>query len=318
MNRLNILQKAFESRNYLFEHTESDCFRLFNSDGDGIFGLTIDIYGEYLLIQFFEDSLYDIQDMLLKDIVNAAGKIPAKIKGFIFKDRIKAGDITDPQEQRKSLVFEGSFPENDYTVYQNGIKASVDLIRGQSTGVFLDMREVRDRLKSFYAENGRILNLFCYTALFSVHALKNGFRSSTNVDLSKQVLRKARKNYCLNDIKLDDRDFICGDAISWMKTLKNRGSEYELIIFDPPTFSRNKKRTFSVKKNFKSALLRLNELSGQGMVLTSINSHSVSKKEYFSYHPEEWDLLFYNNESSDFPATGEPYLKVGLWKRRKK
>ena len=159
-----------------------------------------------------------------------------------------------------------------------------------------------------------MLNLFCYTGLFSVHALVCGVDSAINVDLSRTVLSRARDNYRLNGLECDDRDFIYGDALEWIKLFIKKKQVFDFAVFDPPTFARNRKKQFSVKRDYRASLEKLDQsVRAGGLILTSVNSYSVSEKEYRSYHPDSWQLLMFANESSDFNNRGNPYLKVGLW-----
>ena len=99
------------------------------------------------------------------------------------------------------------------------------------------MREVRKDLTRYYGSMDSMVNLFCYTALFSVHGLCNGLKKSLNIDVSKAVLKKARTNYILNDLTIDDRDFIYGDSLDWLKILNKKEQTFSMAIVDPPTFS---------------------------------------------------------------------------------
>ena len=159
-----------------------------------------------------------------------------------------------------------------------------------------------------------MLNLFCYTALFSVHALKNGIEHSVNIDLSKSVIKRAKNNYRLNDLNVSKTDFIYGDALYWVKRLKKTGRTFQFTVLDPPTFSRHRKRTFSVKKNYKDILSTVNDITGNGFAFTSVNSFKISKEEYLLYHPKSWELITFKSESSDFISNGDTYLKAGLWR----
>ena len=159
-----------------------------------------------------------------------------------------------------------------------------------------------------------MLNLFSYTAIFSVHGMKNGVNSSINIDLSKAVLNRAKINYHLNDLKVDERDFIYGDVLDWIKRLSKKREFFDFIVFDPPTFARNKRGNFSVKKNYLDSLESIKSLAMDRFIVTSVNSYSVTEDEYRSFHPAQWKLLMLENESSDFVCKDNPYLKVGLWK----
>ena len=310
------VNSALEKRENLFKNKDTDCFRIFNSSGDGFEGLIIDFYAGYILIQYFNKHAESVVDKISQLIIKILPAfLSAPIKGILSKSRMLNSDKSTPQW--KSRVLEGVYDSAGVVVVQNGVKARVDLLNGQNTGIFLDMREIRDKLSSFYSSESikRMLNLFSYTAIFSIHALKNGADSSINIDLSKNVLNRARMNYRLNDLRVDERDFIYGDAVDWIKRLNKRKELFDFIVFDPPTFARNKKGSFSVKKNYLDSLESIKPLVNDRFILTSVNSYSVTEEEYRSFHPVQWKLLMLGNESSDFIYKDKPYLKVGLWKR---
>ena len=306
------LIRALGKREKLFGDPETNCFRILNGEGDGIPGLVIDWYGEYILIQYYHPLLSDLTGEIIRAI--AGTRFPAPPRGILLKSRVKPADTRDISAAMKSVVIEGSEPPEGYAVRQNGVLAGVDLMRGQSTGIFLDMREIRERLVRYYNPAGIMLNLFSYTALFSVHAVAHGVMGAVNVDLSKAVLERAKANYRLNGLRVDERDFVYGDSLDWIRRFRKKGKTFSIAVFDPPTFSRNRRRTFSSKKNYRDSLAMLSDLVAGGYALTSVNSYSISREEYLSYHPAEWRLEFFANESADFTHTGNPYLKAGLWK----
>ncbi|HOP63658.1 MAG TPA: class I SAM-dependent methyltransferase [Spirochaetota bacterium] len=313
----SLLKNAFERRSVLFDDPQTDCFRLFNSDGDGLEGVTVDFYAGNILIQYFSDKALTFIDNIIKCINSMTGYIPADLKSVLVKDRRVIAGPVDRNSLWKSRLAEGEYDEEEgVTVRQNGTLARADLVNGQNTGIFLDMREIRGELEGFYQDKGieSMINLFSYTALFSVHALMNGVSHAVNVDLSKGVLRRARMNYGLNGLPVDDRDFIYGDSMEWIKIFSRKNTSFDFGIFDPPTFARNRKKNFSVRKDYNDSLEKLQRIVPHGYVLTSINSYSVSEEEYRSCHPAGWELLMFANESADFVNRGKPYLKAGLWK----
>lgn len=307
----DLLKRAFERREMLFDDPETNCFRLFNADGDDFAGLALDRYGEYLLVQFFSSELSE-DEAVLETVIRVSSSLPFTIRGILLKNRSRRKDTLRSVGAR-SRCIEGEFPPADYFVMQNGMKALVNLEAGQNTGVFLDMRAVRNRMVSYYRECPTMLNLFSYTALFSIHALLGGIPQIINVDLSRSALRRAVSNYHLNGIACDDRDFIRGDALQWIRTFRRREKRFSMIIFDPPTFSRNKKRYFSVVRDYQRYLELLTPIAAR-YVLSSINTRSVSESQYRAWHPTDWTLLFLEHESDDFRYTRHPYLKVGLWR----
>ncbi len=312
MNYQDTITRAFHRRESLFGIEGTDCFRLFNMEGDGLGGLAIDRYGAYLLMQFFDPGLEDRAKDILRGLEASLPGLPFGVRGILLKDRTMAGD--DASKLCQSRLLAGDPPPGELAVRQCGIIAAVDLMRGQNTGLFLDMREVREFLAGAYPGDGSLLNLFSYTALFSVHALVCGMKQALNIDLSRHVLQRARRNYELNGLRIDGRDFIFGDSMDWIKRLRSRGGSFSFIVVDPPTFSRNRKRTFTVKKHMPLMLESLKSLARGGLVLSSVNSHGIGYREYLSFHPRDWTLEAYFNEPMDFVRSGEPYLKAGVWR----
>ena len=100
-----------------------------------------------------------------------------------------------------------------------------------------------------------------------------------------------------------------------MKAFEKTGKDFSFVVFDPPTFSRNKRSTFSVKNNYSNSLQLIDNIVRDGYIFTSANSPGVSKKEYISYHPGNWELIIFGNESKDFKFADVPYLKAGIWKK---
>ena len=315
MDYLGHLRKAVEKRRDLFALKGCTAFRLVNGEGDGLDGLTVDIYGEYLLAQCFSGSPGADAARPTEALARLADFLPLTVLGVLLKDRGRrhpgAKDIASFSE---SVLLYGEMPPEDYIVEQNGVRVAVDLVKGQNTGLFLDMREVRGRLAGLYGGVDSLLNLFCYTAVFSVHAILNGARSAVNVDLSKAVLGRARANYSINGIEPDDRDFIREDAQKWVKRAEKKGGRFSMVIFDPPTFARNKKKSFSARKDYAAFCALLSGLAGGGYVLTSVNAAGVTENDYRSFHPASWELEFLSHESADFPFRRRPYLKAGLWR----
>ncbi len=315
MTDSDLLKKAIHKRSDLFLNKENTCLRLFNAGGDAIKGITIDLFGEYLLVQHFDDDADD--NKFLKIIYEQSSSLllsaGIELKGILLKNRTKIKAEGDMAAVRVSSLVIGSHPPENYIVKQNGLSYKVDLISGQNTGLFLDMREVRDDMIKFYPGMKSMLNLFCYTGAFSVHAMKNGLNSSINIDISKTVLNRAKDNFELNAIKIDTRDFIRGDSSEWINKFIKIGKTFDLIVFDPPTFSRNKDKSFSVKNDYIKSLELLKKLAPGGKIFTTINSASIDKKDYISFHPSGFKLLRFWNESPDFPFEDAPYLKAALW-----
>jgi 23S rRNA (cytosine1962-C5)-methyltransferase len=132
------------------------------------------------------------------------------------------------------------------------LKFGIDFSTGYSPGLFLDQRENRRYLRHIAPR--RLLNCFAYTCSFSVYAACNG-ASTLNIDLSKKYLSRGRENFALNNLSTIDHRFITDDVQSVLPRLARRGEKFDVIILDPPTFSRCPGgKTFEVQHDFKDLL----------------------------------------------------------------
>ncbi len=304
---------AFDRRRSLFAGPDTDCFRLFNSTADGLDGISVDRYGSWLLVLMEKPGLLQQAEPLFAAIRKAAATLPLTPRGIVCKD-ITRPDTGCIDELYASTVIDGRAPPAELIVRQNSIRVSIDLMAGRHTGLFLDMRAIRPRLAPYYGAAETMLNLFCYSGVFSAHGLKNGLARALNLDLAKTALTRAQRNYALNSLACEDRDFMYGDAITWMKAFVRQGRRFDFVILDPPTFARSRKGQFSVKKDFPRCLALAQKLAPGGHALTVINSPAVAQDQYLSWHPPAWHLAWLEHESDDFPWEGNPYLKAGLWK----
>lgn len=314
MPSVNIIEQAILRRKHLFHKSETNAFRLFNSSGDDWEGLIIDFYNGFVLLQLYDSSLYNDYPLICEHLKKILASLTIQVNGILLKDRSKVNNPQKIAQIRKSTLVDGSLPPDNFSIRQNNIAAYVDLIHGQNTGVFLDMRRVRKTMRNYYKNGGSLCNLFSYTGLFSIHAVKNGLQHAINVDISQTVLNRAKQNYIVNEIQYDSRDFVKMDCKQYLKKLVKQNAHYDFVIFDPPTFSRNKKQSFSVKMHYRDYLSFIEYIAQGGLVLTTINAVSMSVRDYRSLHPNHWKLEFLEHEPEDFPYKSQPYLKAGLWK----
>jgi 23S rRNA (cytosine1962-C5)-methyltransferase len=129
--------------------------------------------------------------------------------------------------------------EHIFTVAENGLQFQVNLTDYLDTGLFLDHRLTRQRVRE-EAIGKEVLNLFCYTGSFSVYAAAGGAARVTSVDLSNTYLQWAGENLRLNGFSDKEKfPLVQADVKAWLKTLRPR--QYDLVIMDPPTFSNSKK-----------------------------------------------------------------------------
>jgi 23S rRNA (guanine2445-N2)-methyltransferase / 23S rRNA (guanine2069-N7)-methyltransferase len=198
----------------------------------------------------------------LRDLVHAAGvalDVPREQIAVKTRYRAKGGSKYGRFDQRGEFLV----------VEEGALKFRVNLFDYLDTGLFLDHRPVRERMREL-AEDARFLNLFCYTASASVHAAAGGARTTTSVDLSATYLEWAARNFTLNGFGGERHQLVQADVLAWLR--HDRG-QYDLIFVDPPTFSNSKRADdFDVQRDHVE-LLRLcgERLTPRGLIVFSNN-----------------------------------------------
>ncbi|AXY39642.1 class I SAM-dependent rRNA methyltransferase [Bacillus velezensis] len=317
---LDKLKKAAEARAHLFKAPDTTAFRLFNGEGDGIGGVTIDFYDGYLLIQWYSKGIYAYKDSMIE----AIDGLELSHKAIYEKKRFDtAGQYVEDDDFVKGE--RGDFP---VIVQENGIRYAVDLNDGAMTGIFLDQRHVRKAIRDKYANGRRVLNTFSYTGAFSVAAALGGADKTTSVDVANRSLAKTIEQFSANGIDYEAHDIKVMDVFKYFGYAEKKGLEFDLIILDPPSFARTKKRTFSAAKDYKNLLKETIAITAKnGIIVASTNSSAFNMKKFkgfietaFKETNERYDILEEYTLPEDFktiPAFKEGnYLKVVFLRKK--
>lgn len=173
------------------------------------------------------------------------------------------GRIADRTEQYDRVDDRGV----SKVVEEQGLRFEVNLSDYLDTGLFLDHRTTRGMVGAM-AAGKRFLNLFCYTAVFTLHARKGGALATTSVDLSKTYLGWAERNHQINGFALGGpHRLVHADCLQWLEREPDAGEAYDLIVCDPPTFSNSKRMradSFSIDRDWTWLLGRLRGLLAPG------------------------------------------------------
>src|SRR5436853_5116886 len=174
--------------------------------------------------------------------------------------RVFARFLPKKNEERETpKLLSGAESENLQTVViENRLKFGIDFGAGYSVGLFIDQRQNRRFVGQ--TKPKRLLNCFAYTCSFSVAAGSVGAQT-VNVDLSKKSLARGRQNFVLNSLPTNDHRFIADDVLSVLPRMARKGEKFDMIILDPPTFSRSHRgKTFHVERDFEDLLSSALEL----------------------------------------------------------
>ena len=265
-----LFRQAKEKRSAYYQDELTTAFRLFNQEGDGFGGLTVDLYGDYAVFSWYNSYVYQIR----KVISEAFRQAFPEVLGTYEKIRFKGLDY-------ESAHIYGQEAPDFFTVLENGVLYQVFMNDGLMTGIFLDQHEVRGSLVDGLAMGKSLLNMFSYTAAFSVAAAMGGASQTTSVDLAKRSRELSQAHFQVNGLSTDNHRFIVMDVFEYFKYAKRKGLTYDVIVLDPPSFARNKKQTFSVAKDYHKLLSQsLEILNPGGIIIASTNAANVSRQKF--------------------------------------
>lgn len=269
------IRKAIGLRKSFFEDSLTTAFRVFNGEGDGIGGLTIDYFAGFYLIHWYSDGIYQFKAEVVQALVNYTDCI-----GIYEKKRF-ADDGKYVDDDDFVTGERGEFP---LIVQENGVNVAVYLNEGAMVGVFMDQREVREAIRSRFADGRTVLNTFSYTGAFSVFAALGGASQTTSVDIANRSLPKTIEQFSLNGLDYEAHDIIVDDVFKFFKFAVKKGRSYDVVILDPPSFARSKKFTFSASKDYKNLLKEAIAITEKdGTIVASTNHAGVSRKKFHSF-----------------------------------
>lgn len=231
----NRLTKMFKHRGKQARRMGISCYRLYDKDLPE-FPITIELYddkvyiAEYVSKHNLTDEEYGL--WLEETIVVIRKVLQVDDENVFIKQRKRMNHRTQQYEKTDAQ-------KEFFTVEESGLKFLVNLSDYLDTGLFLDHRTTRQMVQNI-AKDKRVLNLFCYTASFSVYAASAGASLVTSVDLSKTYLQWAADNFAINRLKNEQAfQFVHADVLQHLKTIPS--NSYDIVIMDPPTFSNSKR-----------------------------------------------------------------------------
>lgn len=264
---IDLFNQAKSYRESFFNDTATTAFRLFNGEGDGLGGVTIDWYEGFLVVSWYNETIYDLKD----EIVNALISSDINLRGIYEKVRFKSVDLPE-----STYIYGEKAPE-PLLVKENNVTYATYMDEGLMTGIFLDQREVRSALTDTYAIGKSVLNTFSYTGAFSVASAMGGATETTSVDLAKRSRQKTEEQFKVNSLSLDNQTIVVMDVFDYFKYAFKKQLTFDIVVMDPPSFARNKKKTFSVAKDYKqltTEAVRL--LNKDGLLIASTNAANVT------------------------------------------
>ena len=255
------VSKAFEYRKRSYPGENS--FRAVFGESDGVPGLVVDKYGEYLSVQFLSAGIEVNRETFVEVL-----KEVFKPLGIIARNDSRLRKLEGLEE--KNEVLYGEIPEK-IQIEENGILFWVDLSSGQKTGFFFDQRDNR-KLLSKYCKGKKMLDAYCHTGAFGIYCLKSGASGVVSLDSSKPALERAEENAVLNGLG-EKFNGVVADALEYLGDEQSSKEKFDIINLDPPALIKSRKDInagFRLYVKINAAALNLlgsgGILDGQGHV----------------------------------------------------
>ena len=289
-------------------------YRLVHGEGDFLSGLVIDRFGDQFALQTFAYGM-ELRLPLVCEILEEMFHPSA----IVARNDSPLRALENLPSYRKVLAGEAG----PVVIEERGVKYGLDLREGQKTGFFLDQRENRAALAR-YCTGKKVLDGFCNDGGFSLTAARAGASSVLGVDISDEAVARAQSNAALNGIA--NVQFETGDMFAMLKTLSEHEEKFDVIVLDPPSFTRTKKNVQTAKKGYRdlhAAALPL--LPRGGILLTASCSHHILPEVFLELVDEavrkagrQLQLLEWRGAAPDhptLPAVPETqYLKAGIFR----
>ena len=258
------LTNAVRYREKVVQNTNA--YRLIYSEGDGLPGLIVDRYDQILVMSILSAGMDKRRDLLISLLVELTGckgiyersEAPSRhLEGLLPTQGVVYGTVDSPVQ-----------------ITENGLQYTVDVVHGQKTGFFLDQRDNRALIASL-CKGAKVLNCFSYTGGFSIAAAKGGAASVESLDISDDAIALAARNAELNGVS-DVCTFEAGNVFDKLPQYVREERRYDVIILDPPAFTKSKASIPGAIRGYKEINLRaMKLLAPGGLLVTCSCSHHI-------------------------------------------
>lgn len=239
------LARAIAARDDLAEREDTNAYRLVNAESDGLPGLIVDKYGDWLVIQTLTLGIEVRKDLIVDALNNLL-----EPRGIYERSDV---DVRGLEGMSDAVgLLSGEMPPRPLVISEFGLQYPVDVFEGHKTGFYLDQKHTRRWLLDEPSIAGRdVLNCFCYTGSLSAAAARNGAASITNIDSSEPALEAARETMQLNGLDDAEVEYVNADVFEQLRTYRDEERSFDLVILDPPKFAHNARQVESAARGYK-------------------------------------------------------------------
>ena len=251
--------------------------RLINGEADGLPGIVVEKYGDYLVLQLYTAAVTNLRDSLL----DALGKELAP-KAIYEQRRYRSLGGEAPRQAGADLVRGDAAPV-EVTIAEDDLNFVCDVTAPLSTGLFADLREGRRAVRQ-WANGRRVLNLFSYTGAISVYAQAGGATEVVAIDVAAKAHARARRNFTASGFDAEKPEHIVGDVFKVLARFNERGRKFDLVVIDPPAFASAAARggkPWSAMRDYAELIAAALEVTAPGGLIAAASStHKMTQQEF--------------------------------------
>ncbi|MDG1731082.1 MAG: class I SAM-dependent rRNA methyltransferase [Algibacter sp.] len=311
----NKIEAAFNKRQSLLK-TKTNSYRLLFGENDGFPGLIADVYASVLVVKIYSEIWLPYLETIIPSLqeTSAAETVVIRLSRGLEKSKLH-------QLQNGEVVY--GMLENEVVEFvEHGVNFSANVIKGHKTGYFLDHRANRKQVGE-WSKGKTVLDVFSYAGGFSVHALANGAKEVTSLDISKQALEIAIQNGKLNTYS-GKHKIIAGDAFAELKNLIKNKVTFDVVVIDPPSFAKQASEIDLAKKKY-TQLAELGEklTAKNGLLVLASCSSRVLAEEFLEINNKKlastkrrYKEVLNTQHDTDHPISflEGAYLKCGYYR----
>ena len=258
--------------------TDTSSCRLIFGEADFLPGLVVDKFEDVLVVESLALGIDKLKPKILEEIKKVLAQDGISIRGIYERSDAKVR-LEEGLERYKGFI--GPEFDTKVQIIENGVKYYVDVCDGQKTGFFLDQKYNRLAVSKI-CKDKKVLDCFTHTGSFALNAVKGGAAHVTAVDISDTGIKQAIENAALNGFE-PKMDFVCRDVFDYLPELYNSGEKFDVIILDPPAFTKSRDSVKNASKGYKEINLRaMKILKNGGYLATCSCSHFMTEELFFA------------------------------------
>ena len=309
------IRAAFDIRKPLLA-TDTNSYRLLFGENDGLPGFIADVYDQVLVIKLYSHIWFPYLNWIIPELIKVSGAQTAVMRfNRLIQSKGETYGLHDGQ------IIYGDLEDEVVVFREHGVLFSANVIKGHKTGYFLDHRHNRKRVGEL-SKGKTVLDVFSYAGGFSVHALSQGAKSVTSLDISKHALEMAKANASLNT-HTGTHNIVVADAFEGLQDFINQGHQFDIVVIDPPSFAKRESEIKRAEKSYaKLAALGAKLVARNGILVLASCSSRVKAIDFFRISEEQitasgkpFKVLEKTFHDVDHPITFPEgaYLKCGYY-----